>query len=132
MDTFSIIVGDGLSRDILSRDYPHRNSRVNIGRREIERLMGKGRAYGTVPLPTFLGLALEARAAGAAIGIVLLNDATAEGEGTKPGHESATPVLVEPLEDLARDKVYEFCYMAVTNKIAGAAAGFTMRPVALR
>ena len=103
MDTFSIIVGDGLSRDILSRDYPHRNSRVNIGRREIERLMGKGRAYGTGPLPTFLGLALEARAAGAAIGLVLLNDATAEGEGTKPGHESATPVLVEPLEDLARD-----------------------------
>ncbi|MFN8005676.1 MAG: cyclase family protein [Terriglobia bacterium] len=36
------------------------------------------------------------------------------------------------LEDLARDKAYEFCYVAATNKIKGAAAGFTMRPLALR
>jgi kynurenine formamidase len=36
------------------------------------------------------------------------------------------------LEDLARDKVYEFCYMAATNKIAGTTAGFTLRPLALR
>lgn len=36
------------------------------------------------------------------------------------------------LEELARDKVYEFCYIASTNKIAGTAAGFTMRPVALK
>ncbi|MEP7340737.1 MAG: hypothetical protein ABI977_23605, partial [Acidobacteriota bacterium] len=36
------------------------------------------------------------------------------------------------LEDLARDRVYEFCYFAATNKIKGAAAGFTMRPVAIR
>lgn len=36
------------------------------------------------------------------------------------------------LEDLARDKVYEFCYIATTNKIAGTAAGFTMRPIAIK
>lgn len=36
------------------------------------------------------------------------------------------------LEDLARDKAYEFCYMATTTKIKGAVAGFTMRPIALR
>jgi kynurenine formamidase len=36
------------------------------------------------------------------------------------------------LEQLARDKVYEFCYMATTNKIAGTTAGFALRPVALR
>src|SRR5436190_4260334 len=35
------------------------------------------------------------------------------------------------LEDLARDKVYEFCYVAAVNKIAGACAGFTLRPLAL-
>lgn len=35
------------------------------------------------------------------------------------------------LEELARDKLYEFCYMATTNKIAGTVAGFTLRPVAL-
>lgn len=36
------------------------------------------------------------------------------------------------LEGLAADRVYEFCYVAATNKIAGTAAGFTMRPLALR
>ena len=35
------------------------------------------------------------------------------------------------LEELARDKAYEFCYSACTNKIKGA-AGFTMRPMAIR
>ncbi|MFN0055580.1 MAG: cyclase family protein [Planctomycetales bacterium] len=35
------------------------------------------------------------------------------------------------LEELARDKVYEFCYSATTNKIAGSTAGFTLRPVAM-
>ena len=36
------------------------------------------------------------------------------------------------LEDLARDKVYEFCYVTATNKIRGAVAGFAMRPIAIR
>jgi kynurenine formamidase len=36
------------------------------------------------------------------------------------------------LEDLAKDKVHEFCYAAAVNKIQGAVAGFTLRPRALR
>ena len=36
------------------------------------------------------------------------------------------------LEALARDGVWEFCYVGLTNKIAGTAAGFAMRPIALR
>jgi kynurenine formamidase len=36
------------------------------------------------------------------------------------------------LEDLARDGVYEFCYVCMTNKILGTTAGFTLRPVAIR
>ncbi|GIX03478.1 MAG: cyclase [Planctomycetaceae bacterium] len=36
------------------------------------------------------------------------------------------------LEDLARDKVYEFCYIACTAKIRGTTAGFALRPIALR
>lgn len=36
------------------------------------------------------------------------------------------------LEDLARDQTYEFCYVGVTNKIAGTTAGFCMRPLAIR
>ena len=35
------------------------------------------------------------------------------------------------LEDLAREQIYEFCYIAMTNKIAGTTAGFTMRPIAI-
>lgn len=36
------------------------------------------------------------------------------------------------LEELAKDKAWEFCYVALTNKIKGSTAGFTLRPVALR
>jgi kynurenine formamidase len=36
------------------------------------------------------------------------------------------------LEELAKDKVYEFCYLCSVNKIAGPVAGFTLRPVAIR
>jgi kynurenine formamidase len=36
------------------------------------------------------------------------------------------------LEELARDKVYEFCYVCTVNKIKGSVAGFALRPIALR
>ena len=36
------------------------------------------------------------------------------------------------LEDLARERAYEFCYVCMTNKIRGTAAGFTLRPIAVR
>ena len=36
------------------------------------------------------------------------------------------------LEDLARDEVYEFCYICTTNMIQGTTAGFTLRPLAIR
>jgi hypothetical protein len=36
------------------------------------------------------------------------------------------------LEELARDRVYEFCYVCSVNKIKGTASGFTLRPMAIR
>ncbi len=36
------------------------------------------------------------------------------------------------LEELARDRVYEFCYVCMTNKIRGTVAGFALRPIAIR
>lgn len=36
------------------------------------------------------------------------------------------------LEDLAAEKAYEFCYICTTAKIKGTAAGFALRPIALR
>ncbi len=35
------------------------------------------------------------------------------------------------LEGLARDKVYRFVYMAATNRVRGAVAGFALRPVGI-
>ena len=35
-------------------------------------------------------------------------------------------------EDLSSAKAYTFCYVATTNKIKGAAAGFALRPIALK
>lgn len=35
------------------------------------------------------------------------------------------------LEDLAREGVYEFCYVCTTNKVRGTAAGFALRPLAI-
>lgn len=35
------------------------------------------------------------------------------------------------LEELSKERVYEFAYLAMTNKIKGAAAGIAMRPAAL-
>lgn len=36
------------------------------------------------------------------------------------------------LEGLSKARAYEFCYMATTNKIKGTAAGFALRPIAVR
>ncbi len=80
-------------------------------------------------------------------GAIMIGSDTSGLEVNPPAEDAATliPVhnylLVEQgvhiaefhyLEDLAREKVYEFCYVAMTNKIAGTTAGFTMRPIAIR
>jgi kynurenine formamidase len=36
------------------------------------------------------------------------------------------------LEGLARDKVYRFVYIGLTNRVRGSAAGFAMRPIAIQ
>lgn len=36
------------------------------------------------------------------------------------------------LEELARDRAYEFAYICLVNKIKGATAGFALRPIAIR
>src|SRR5262249_25501889 len=80
-------------------------------------------------------------------GAILIGSDTSGLERLAPADESAEfiPVhrylLVEQgvhigefhyLEDLAKDKVYEFCYVCMTNKIRATTSGFTLRPLALR
>ena len=36
------------------------------------------------------------------------------------------------LEDIAKTKTYEFCYICTTAKIRGTTAGFALRPIALQ
>lgn len=36
------------------------------------------------------------------------------------------------LEELAHEKVYEFCYICATAKIKGTASGFALRPIAIK
>jgi hypothetical protein len=81
----TIIIGDGLGRDVLSPELPFRESRQSVGRAEIERLLGRGKAFGEGPLPTFLREAVAARDRGVELVLV----------GAPQG-------LVDPLEDVAR------------------------------
>ena len=80
-------------------------------------------------------------------GSIMIGSDTSGLEMVQPPHEgsdSFVPVhkylLVEQgvhiaefhyLEDLAKEEIYEFLYIGVTNKIKGATAGFTMRPLAI-
>ena len=36
------------------------------------------------------------------------------------------------LEGLSKDKIYEFCYLCSANKIKGTAAGFALKPIAIK
>ena len=38
---------------------------------------------------------------------------------------------LQNLEELAKDKVYEFCYVCTPNMIEGTTTGFTLRPLTL-
>ena len=93
------------------------------------------------------GITSGRQVAGRADGAILIGSDTSGLEvnpGAK-GADSFIPVhkylLIEQgvhigefhnLEDLARDKVYEFCYVATTNKIQGTVAGFCLRPIAIK
>jgi kynurenine formamidase len=80
-------------------------------------------------------------------GAILIGSDTSGLEVGPPADGAGTPIpvhqylLVEQgvhigefhnLEGLSRDKVYEFCYVAATNRIAGTTAGFALRPLALK
>jgi thiamine kinase-like enzyme len=67
----SIVIADGLTKNVLSPDHPHRAAHENVGDREIERLFGKGKRYGEGPLPTFLRAVAEGVSA-RVCGLVLL------------------------------------------------------------
>lgn len=76
--TNTIIIGDGLTNDILSPQHQFQGVKGHVGQREIERLFGKGRAFGEGPLPTFLRHAVTSSARAAGVGVLLLHETRAE------------------------------------------------------
>jgi hypothetical protein len=84
----TIIIGDGLTSDVLSPEHQFQGSRSNIGPREVARLMGRGKSFGEGPLPTFIAQAAEARSGGAPVSLVIIKSVADE-----------TPVgLTDPIE----------------------------------
>ncbi|MCY2959755.1 MAG: NUDIX domain-containing protein [Planctomycetota bacterium] len=95
--TTTIILGDGLDEDVVSAQVRHFDSRAHVGQREVERLFGRGRSHGQGPLPTLLRAALERRARGERIGVVLLARADDQARNGDHGGVRFAP----PLDTLA-------------------------------
>ena len=71
----TIIVGDGLTRAVLSPELPYRDSRENVGQAESARLLGRGKHFGQGPLPTFLARAAQAASDRPDLRVVFLHGA---------------------------------------------------------
>jgi kynurenine formamidase len=80
-------------------------------------------------------------------GAIMVGSDTSGYEVNPPSGPSGSPIPVHKyllvdqgvhlgefhnLEGLSQAKVYTFCYIALINKIKGAAAGFALRPIAVR
>lgn len=101
--TNTIIIADGLTNDILSPQHQFQGVKGHVGQREIERLFGKGRAFGEGPLPTFLRHAVASSAHAAGVGVLLLHEARAEESQTSSttSHSSDPASFVGPVRELS-------------------------------
>jgi len=96
-----IVIGDGLTRGMLSPEKQFQGVQANLGIREIGRLMGAGRAFGTGPIPTFLRQVADAGPQGPKL--ILLKDRPGEAGGTEASRELGLVMSewVESLEGVA-------------------------------
>ena len=96
-----VIIGTGLTNSSLSAQHRFLSSDATVGQHEIDRLMGKGKASGAGPLPTFLAAAASAAASDASIHLILVrpkedDEANEPVEGLTSSLDHAT---VLPTED---------------------------------
>ena len=82
----TIVIADGLTKEFLSREQPFAASPTNVGRAEIDRLLGRGKAYGQGPLPTCLRALAEESQSGSGPRLIELR-------GAGPVLEILEPVL---------------------------------------
>ncbi len=102
---FTIVIGDGLTNEFLSPEVQFQTCPLNVGRHEIDRLLGAGPDFGNGVLPRFLREAASAGKHGANTALLLLRSAES-GVGSDPGgkhqHDGGGD-FVEPLKDIAGD-----------------------------
>jgi ADP-ribose pyrophosphatase len=98
-----IIIGVGLTNEVLSPQHQYQTAAGNVGQREIALLLGKGKSFGAGPLPTFLRSAAAARASGEAVELLFLRPTVtvSEGEGNTAG--PGPNDFVDPLATIARE-----------------------------
>jgi ADP-ribose pyrophosphatase len=98
-----IIIGDGLTNEILSPQHQYQTAASNVGQREIALLLGKGKSFGDGPLPTFLRSAGAASASGDPVDLVFLRPtpSTSNGDGSTAG--SGTHDFVDPIATVAQE-----------------------------
>ncbi len=74
MEKSIIIIANSLTNDFISPRPKFQQVQLNVGLREINRLMGEGDRYGFGPLPTYLKAAMAGKQAGKPISLILLRD----------------------------------------------------------
>ena len=102
---FTIVIGDGLTNEFLSPEVQFQACPRNVGRQEIERLLGAGPDFGNGVLARFLREAASARKRGAKTALLLLRGtepSVGSDGGNKPQHDGGGD-FVEPLKDIAGD-----------------------------
>ncbi len=102
---FTIVIGDGLTNEFLSPEVQFQTCPLNVGRPEIDRLLGAGPEFGNGVLPRFLREAASASKKGANTALLLLRSAESSvgsDPGGKPSHDGGGD-FVEPLKDIVGD-----------------------------
>lgn len=95
---FTIVIGDGLTNEFLSPEVRFQTRPLNVGRQEIDRLMGAGPDFGNGVLPCFLRAVAGAGRQGSDTVLLLLRSAEA---GAVSEHQDGDGDFVEPLQDIS-------------------------------
>jgi ADP-ribose pyrophosphatase len=69
----TVIIGIGLDNKFISPDVAFLSHKENVGKREVSRLLGKGKRYGHGPVPTFFRQASISRDQGNAIDRIIIS-----------------------------------------------------------
>ncbi len=100
---FTLIIADGLTKQVLSPESRFQDDPLNVGASESARLLGTGKERGRGPLPAFLRRVSEAQHSGAAMAVIVLADADEAGTEDSPAAEAGVSALVEPVAEIAGD-----------------------------